>query len=343
MSNDLLSTIDGELQITHISSWRPARKFPETYPGQFPSSSYILCNDWVHPVLSGDGPFDYMILTDAGWESADGFLRHRNVSSLSNRIPVLAYGANGNPATLHIKLRDYGYEASRDSCIPVLKGSLGGADIVACGLHGQGYLYGELLMDTEYTGSTSLDVGILLLDVEQLRVMNDSEGIRSGLYVLAAIPGTLVEGNDSEISPLAYVASERVWVSPVLNSPIAYSSVPAVGRSLPGMNATNILGHVIDVLNLRHEIVAATAIDDSSPLAGELAKYLNGQWWYQFHTGNKPIIGYQRVMALFLERMADSAIPVRTIDRVKRDGTCLASEQAYSPGPQFTWARQSAG
>lgn len=339
----LMSTIDSEPQITLISSWRPARKFPETYPGKSPSGSYILCNDLVHPVLPGDGPFGYMVLAASGWESVDSFLRHRNTSPLSHRVPVLAYGANRNPATLHIKLRNYGHETNRDSCIPVLRGSLSGVDIVACGLHGQGYLYGELLMDTEYTGSTSLDVGVLLLDVEQLRIMNDSEGVRSGLYVLAAVPGALVEGTDSEISPLAYVANERVWVSPVLNSPIAYSSVPAVGRSLPGMNATNILKHVINVLDLTHEIVAATAIEDLPSLASELAKYLNGQWWYKFHTGNRPIDGYRRVKALFSERMADSTIPVRTIDRLRSDSICLEAEQAYAPGPQFTWMRQSAG
>lgn len=343
MSNNLLSTIDDGLRITHVSSWRPARKFPETYPGKFPSSSYILCNEWVHPVRPGDGPFDYMVLTASGWEPTDYFLRHRNVSPLSHRIPVLTYGANRNPATLYIKLRDYRREVSRNSCIPVLKGSLGGANVVACGLHGQGYLYGELLMGTEYTESTSLDVGVLLLDAEQLRVMNDSEGIHSGLYALAAVPGTLLEGNNREILPLAYVAMERVWVSPLLNSPIAYSSVPAVGSSLPGMNATKMLGHVIAVLDLTHEIVAATAIDNLSSLASELAKYLNGQWWYNFHTGNKPIHGYQSVMALFSERMADSTIPVRTIDWLRRDSICLTSEQAYAPGPQFTWIRQSAG
>lgn len=343
MRNDVPSIVDNGLRITHISSWRPARKFPETYPGQFPNSSYILCNDLVHPVLPGDGPFGYVVLTDTGWESADRFLRLRKVSPLSHRIPVLAYGANRNPATLHIKLRDYGYEASRNSCIPVLKGSLGGADIVACGLHGQGYLYGELLMDAEYSGSTSLEVGVLLLDVEQLRIMNDSEGIRSGLYSLAAIPGTLVEGGSSEISPLGYVANKQVWVSPVLNSPIAYSSVPAMGRSLPGMYATEILKHVIDALNLTHAILSATAIDNLPSLAEELAKYLNGQWWYQFHTGNRPVNGYQRVMKLFSERVADSTIPTRTIDRLRRDSICLTPEQSYSPGPQFTWTRQLAG
>jgi hypothetical protein len=136
---------------------------------------------------------------------------------------------------------------------------------------------------------------------------------------------------------------ERVWVSPLLNSPIAYSSIPAVGSSLPGMNATKMLRHVIDVLDLTHEIVVATAIDNLPSLASELAKYLNGQWWYNFHTGNKPIHGYQSVMALFSERMADSTIPVRTIDWLRRDSICLTSEQAYAPGPQFTWIRQSAG
>lgn len=343
MSSKIPLSVNDGLRITHISSWRSARKFPETYPGRSPTSSYLLCNDQVHPILPGDGPLEYKVLTAVGWESVDGFLRQRNVSPLSHRIPVLAYGANRNPATLHIKLCDYEHRTSQNSCIPVLKSSLDGADIVGCGLHGQGYLYGELLMDREYTASTSLDVCVLLLDAEQLRVMNDSEGICSGLYVLAAIPGTLVEGNDNKISPLAYVANQRVWVSPVFNSPIAYSSVPAVGRLLPGMSATEMLGHAINVLDLRHEIVAATAIEDLPSLADELIKYLNGQWWYGFHTGNKPIDGYRRVMTLFSERMADSAIPVRTIDRLRRNSVCFASEQAYAPGPQFTWARQSAG
>ena len=335
--------MDNELQITHVSAWQPARKFPETYPGKFPSSSYLLCNDRVHPVLPGDDPFSYMVLTAGEWESIESFLQHGHFSPLSNRIPVLAYGANRNPATLHIKLRDYEYEAGQGSCIPALKGNLDGADIVACGLHGQGYLYGELLIDTEFTRSTLLDVSILLLDIAQLRVMNDSEGVRSGLYTLAAVPGILTEGNDREISSLAYVANERVWVSPALDSPISYSSAPALGRSLPEMSATNMLEHVIDTLHLTHEIIAATAMSDPPLLASELAKYLNGQWWYNFNTGNRPIRGYQQIRELFLERMAESTIPIRTIDRLRRDSICLELEQAYAPGPQFTWARQSTG
>lgn len=340
MSNHVPSTLDNELQITRVSAWQPARLFPETYPGKSPNTSYLLCNDRVHPVLPGDEPFSYMVLTARGWESINSFLRRGHFSTLASRIPVLAYGANRNPATLHIKLRDYGYETSRGSCIPVLKSNLGGADIVACGLHGQGYLYGELLIDTEFTRSTLLDVSIQLLDIEQLRVMNDSEGVRLGLYTLAAVPGTSIEGGDRKISSLAYIANERVWVSPALSSPISYSSAPARGRSLPEMSATKMLEHVINTLHLRHEIVAATAISDPPLLASELAKYLNGQWWYNFHTGNSPIKGYQRVMELFSERMADSTIPVKSIDQLRRDNTCLELEEAYAPGPQFTWARQ---
>lgn len=338
MSSDIASAPGGELRVTPVSEWQPARKFPETYPGKFPHTSYLLCDDRVHPILPGDGPFGYRVRTASGWEPADVFLRHRGVPPLSHRIPVLAYGANRNPATLHIKLHDYRQGQSPSSCIPVLRGRLSGADVVACGLHGQGYLYGELLMAEEYTGSTILDVAILLLDTEQLRVMNDSEGIRSGLYVLAAVPGVSVEGKEGTAAPLAYVANQRVWISRALSSPIAYSSVPAVGRSLPGMNATEILGHVIDTLGLAPEIVAATALEDSPSLAAELAKYLNGQWWYEFHTKNKPIDGYRRIMDIFSERMAGNAVQMRTVDRIKLDGVCLSSGQAYAPGPQFTWS-----
>lgn len=56
MSSDIASVPGGELQVTPVSEWQPARKFPENYPGKFPRTSYLLCNDRVHPILPGDGP-----------------------------------------------------------------------------------------------------------------------------------------------------------------------------------------------------------------------------------------------------------------------------------------------
>jgi hypothetical protein len=48
-------------------------------------------------------------------------------------------------------------------------------DVVACGLHGQGYLYGDLLIGSELTEATSTEAWLLLLDHDQLRVLHDSE------------------------------------------------------------------------------------------------------------------------------------------------------------------------
>ena len=326
-----------ESRVLPVSSWRPARKFPDTYPGECPDGSYVLWHDQVHPLVKGNLDAPYILLTNnrGGTQPLQSFLSQRAMPALIDRVAVLAYGANRNPATLHIKLRDYAYRRSGDNCIPVLKGQLERADVVACGLHGQGYLYGELLLDERYTSTTSLDVRVLLLNLEQLRVMNDSEGIKSGMYALAAVPGARLEGCGGTLSALAYVANERVWRSPKLQSPLAFASVPASGRRLAAMSAIQMLGHVIEALDLANEVVSATGLAHDSSLPAELSKYLNGQWWYQFNTGNSPIIGYRRVMSLFRESMVDGAIRIRTLDLLRQRGVCLNQEEAYAPSREF--------
>lgn len=316
---------------TPVDLWRPARLYPQTYPGDCPPGGYVLRGDTVHPLVStGEG--DLAALAGDHWRPLDDFLAERGDAPLAERVPVLAYGANRNPATLRIKLDNYGGAGS----VPVLAGFLPGADVVACGLHGHGYLYGELVLDAEVVGRTALDVRVLLLDDDQLRVMNDSEGLRSGMYSLAVVEGVIVHGVTDSVAPLAYLAGERAWVSPQLGSPIAYSEIHAKGRQLPAMSGSEILEHVLEVLDLGGEVCAATGIDRED-LLEELPKYLNGQWWYAFHTGDRPVAGYRRVLDLFAEAMAASCAPVRTLDRLRPRGALLDPAAAYSPDATHRW------
>ncbi|MBM7804824.1 hypothetical protein JOD57_000661 [Geodermatophilus bullaregiensis] len=283
------------------------------------------------PVVADRSSSTYHVAMD-GRRPLEELLRADGACDLSMRTPVVAYGANRNPATVHIKLQNYGAGGP----VPVLRGRLAGADVVACGLHGQGYLYGELLLAREYVRDTTVDVFVLLLDDDQLRAMNDSEGLTSGMYSLAAVPGVRVEGVDGPVRPLAYVANERVWISPELGSPIAYSAIAAGKRVLPGMAARQVLHHAIQTLGIADAVADATGLDPTT-LADDLPKYMNGQWWYEFHTGDQPLAAHGHVLDVFSASMRRNSIPVRTLDQLSRDRLVLPSDAAYAPGAQFSW------
>ncbi len=313
-----------------VDSWKPARKFPEHYPGECPDGDYLLWNRHVHALehraatglsLRGEGP-----------RSLDALLASLGLPGLAERVPVLAYGANRNPATLHLKLLNYGYRPpnGRDHCLPVLHGELHGADVAASGLHGHGYLYGELLLNSEHTRDSVLGSRICMVDEDQLRALNESEEVRQGRYHLAWIPGVRLLGTGQAIPALGYVANARTWLSPLYQTPVGFTSVQAAGRTYPSMTATEGLTHALDSLGIRSEVSRLSGLPDDEFLAAELAKYLNGQWWYHFHTGRSPISGYRGVLDLFRSGIAESSMPVRTYDHLARQGRVLSLDDAYS-------------
>ncbi|MFS2294967.1 MAG: hypothetical protein FWJ90_20105 [Actinomadura sp.] len=321
-----------------IGHWRPARSFPDHYPGDCPDYDYLLLNDRVHPLVH-EGGGDFSVPgCDAG--SLNALLSKLGLPSMEERVAVVAYGANRNPATLHIKLNGYGYRPPNgtDLCIPVLRSTLEDADVAACGLHGQGYLYGELLLDSEHCRGTTLDARVLMVDADQLGVLNDSEGIRQGQYKPARIPEVRITALDEPVTALGYVAAAHTWLSPVHGAPLGFTSVPASGRRYPSMTATQSLDHVMSTLGLRAEVASLSGLADDERLASDLAKYLNGQWWYGFNTGRPPIPGYGRIMDLFRERMGESPLPARTLDYLAERGNVLGAEAAYAAGRSLTWA-----
>ncbi|WP_187247629.1 hypothetical protein [Actinomadura alba] len=314
-----------------IDFWRPARKFPEHYPGECPLADYLLWNRHVHPLEYSDTAG--FVIGGNEHRSLDDLLAALELPGLAERTPVLAYGANRNPATLHVKLLNYGYRSPNgtDWCVPVLRGELHGADVAVAGLHGHGYLYGELLLNTEYSRDAVLQARICLVDADQLRVLNDSEEIREGSYHLARIPRTRLVSTGAPVQTLGYVANAHTWSSPVHGTPIGYTSVQATGRRYPSMTATDGLAHALDALDIRRQVSALSGIADDDRMAAELAKYLNGQWWYRFQTGQAPIAGYESILEIFRAAMADSSLPVRTYDHLAELGQIIPVEAAYSP------------
>lgn len=313
--------------------WRPARKFPQSYPGPCPEDPYLLHNSAVLPLAPGPDGYDVVLSTGAR-EPVDAFLRRHGSPPLARRYPVLAYGANRNPATLEEKLRNYHYVSDTgDRCLPVLRGTLSDADVAACGLHGQGYFYGELLLGGPFGDGVTLDVRVALVDADQLRVLNDSEGLRAGLYTAARIPGVRVPGRSGTLAPIGYVSNARVWVSPRAGAPLGFRHLVAADRRIPALDSPQIVDHALDVLGLRSQVSAITGLADDDHLGRELTKYLNGQWWYQFNTADVPIAGYSAVLELFGSAMAGSLLNSRTLDHLDARGLVLRTERAYHPDP----------
>jgi hypothetical protein len=282
----------------------------------------------------------------AAGTSLDALLAERRLPGLEDRVPVLAYGGNRNPATLALKLQHYDYVSPGHGIVlPVLAATMRGFDVVAGGLSPQGYLYATLLAD-ERTTDTELAVHVLLLDDDQLRVMNDSEGVRTGLYDVAALDQVRLAGLPgpaAEISALAYLSVQPVVISETVGTPLAFSAVRAIGRTLPEFDAVGMLAHILIATDLTEQTraVVAAGLDgdgvmdlaDPLVLADELMRYLNGQWWYRQHTGERRLLACERLEALIFERLSKSMRSAPDPDRTVAGLHRLSADDAYRPGP----------
>ena len=306
---------------------------PESYPGDCPPGPYLLSGDQIYPLTENGAGNDYDLVTASGDRiELDAFLAESGATPVADRFPVLAYGANRNPGTLAIKFRHHGRQGQRGGgCIPVLKATLRGADVAACRLHGHGYFYGELLVASPFTADTEIEVRVVLADLAQLRALNDSEGLREGMYSAAIVSDVLVSGIGKPISTLAYVTNTRVWSSPATGTPVGYSVIPATGRRYPAMTSRQLMDHVLDTCGLRPAASRITGLANDDALAHEISKYLNGQWWYQFNSHDTPIPGYADLLGLVNSAMDAGTVDDHSRDRLAAAGLVLRTSEAFEP------------
>jgi hypothetical protein len=323
-------------------SWQAARMFPETYPGKAPVGHYLLYGGGVWPIESSSSLSRFTVIDQCGRaEDLDSFLYHAGAPGLSERYPVLSYGANRNPATLYAKFMPRQLLGDWDPariCIPVLRGSLSDADAIACRLHGQGYLYGELLVSHPLVADTTIDVHVALPDLEQLRMLHDSEGVAQGMYSVAQLPSVSIRGLNRNVAPMVYVTNARLWCSPELGSPIALKMISATGRQIPAMTSRELMEHVLNASGMRNQVSAIAGLTDDSALAQELAKYLNGQWWYQFHTNDAPIAGYSRILTMINAYLDSGSLETHSRDTLSAAGRLIGIAEAFEPASSLRLA-----
>lgn len=318
-----------------VREWLPARRHPETYPGNCPGNSYAILDQQVVPLrFAGQGELDsaYVVLEDER-VPLDALLVERGLPRLAERFPSLAYGANRNPATLAIKMANYHYLSSGEGLVlPVLKGVLTAQDVVACGLSGQGYLYAGLTLADGPGHDSAIDAWVPLLDQDQLRVMHDGENVRNGLYGVAEIPVT-IEGFAQEVPALGYVGDDEVFVSPALGKPIAYSTIRASRRTYPSMTAVEMIDHLLGIGDLRPTLEGVVGPRLGSFTALELMHFMNERWWIRFLGHPQPDDRYDALLGAMTAVVSRHRRPTGTAAALRRRGSLLDVDDAYTPGP----------
>jgi hypothetical protein len=323
------------------ASWVAARTHPASYPGEYPAAAFVLIDDDVAELRWPESPALDALLVAGGGSLAD-LLAERGLPSIAERIPVMAYGGNRNPATLELKLRHYEYRSHGQGIVlPVLPARVRGLDVVGGGLSSQGYLFADLYSD-EATRDTELDIHVLLLDDDQVRVMHESEGTDTGQYDVALFRSAdLVAptGSAGVVPVLAYVGTVPVFVSPALGTPLALSAVRARGRRLPEFDNVGMLAHALEACDLVAEVGSVvTAGTGGVPtgardVADQLMRYMNGQWWYRRHTGDRRIRSCERLEVLIVERMRQFSATMSGNERLAGLQQVLPPDAALRPDP----------
>jgi hypothetical protein len=267
----------------------------------------------------------------------DKLLCERGLQPLKGRHVSLAYGANRNPGTLAIKMRDYRYASSRGLVLPVLHGSTSGSDVVACSLSGQGYLYADLLPEEGDSDSTHIEAWFPLLDADQLRVMHDGEQVREGLYTVARYRSRL-DGLSIPIEALGYAGNDPVFVSPDLDSAIAYASVLVAHRSLPAMNAVEIVDHVLMVGRIRARVQAVSQVATTH----QLMAFMNNRWWINFRGERQPDGRYDEILGMLSAVIQAHQRPSSSSSIMAGRGLAMSVDDAYDPGPERSLGAQIA-
>ncbi len=159
----------------------PTRR-PETYPGDIPGHSYLLCGKQyarVEPILNRRLPQATVCDLDAGLvaEAASGrslplnfVLLRLNAATMNQRVPVLSVGSNAAPSQLALKFES----RNVSSIVPVIRGRARALAIAySAHLNKNGYLpaapiHGDDARDLE-------NAQVIFLDEEQLNAVDESE------------------------------------------------------------------------------------------------------------------------------------------------------------------------
>lgn len=152
----------------------------------------------------------------------------------NGRVPVLAYGSNRAPAQLARKF------TGESTAVAVEQVRAHGWDVVFCARFSS---YGTLPAMLLAMPRTSVAVAVTWLTPDQLAAMDDTEGVTIGHYRRITLPpGTVTDRAGAPVADVQVYESDHPALS-IGGAPVAFSAIPAEGRTIASMTAEDVLSH----------------------------------------------------------------------------------------------------
>jgi len=223
----------------------------KNYPYDIPNHSFIFVNGSMLNVIdfNSDSVTDSIVLIKGKNQKLGEYLYSKGIYSiqdLSNRTPLLAYGANAS----FRKLRNDFSNLAENIVIPVIKAHLFDFDIVYSAHFSP---YGSIPAALQYSPKTTVDIFITYLTDSQLKHMNKTEnlGINYSLGRLLDIQMVL-ENNIILNEVLSYFTMHGCLF--VNDSHISLSAIAANNRKFPQMDEHEVLKLVRNKLDKNKEL-----------------------------------------------------------------------------------------
>lgn len=223
----------------------------KNYPYDIPNHSFIFVNGSILKVIdfNSDSVTDSIVLINGKNQELGEYLYSKGIYSiqnLSNRTPLLAYGANASCR----KLRNDFSNLAQNIVIPVIKAHLFDFDVVYSAHFSP---YSSIPAALQYSPKTTVDIFVTYLTDSQLKQMNKTEslGINYSLGRLLDIQMVL-ENNIILNEVLSYFTMHGCLF--VNDSHISLSAIAANNRKFPQMDELEVLKLVRNKLDENKEL-----------------------------------------------------------------------------------------
>lgn len=214
---------------------------PLLYPGKRPEGSYLTDGQGVYYIetqVTEEGLQFFMRGVAGELVPVDEFLRQAGVPTMDERIPVLAFGANVNPASLASKFKKAERPDGSNNAliVPTIYASLPGHDVVWSGGPGVNGNFIAILYRGEETKDTTVEVAINFLTPEQVLIMHGTELS----YNLSSVD---VYVNGEKVRAYYYHGNDNIYLRD--GKPVAIESIKATDRTLPADSTTNLVTEML--------------------------------------------------------------------------------------------------
>jgi len=245
------------------TEFKSSHDHPFEYPGEPPDHSFTTDGEKVMLTITqgvteteeGEKKAVFQIADPETGEmrDLDSYLENIGVPTMADRIPVVAYGANANPASLFRKF-NFGDEGNSELLlVPVIKATRKGSEIAwSRRLGARGRQYADMVT-SDKVEDTEVNIAVNFLTHDQLALMHSSE------KAYDIVEQGVVELEGGITIPAFYYSATSGEVYGVEGVPVAVSAIKATNRHGEEHTAESSLQSVLDRLDVGLEGVSTAS------------------------------------------------------------------------------------